>query len=93
MSAAGYERRLQRNTVKYTGVIIENYEDDKAMERITEQIWMCSAWYFGNMILHQGGEPGYHGYNHQPLSLSNVDYGTVLPYKPGPVWLANGESR
>ena len=37
--------------------------------------------YFGNMILHKGGELGYHGYNHQPLSLSNVDYGTVLPYK------------
>ena len=35
----------------------------------------------GNMILHQGGELGYHGYNHQPLSLSNVDYGDVLPYK------------
>ena len=32
------------------------------------------------MLLHQGGELGYHGYNHQPLSLSNVDYGDVLPY-------------
>ena len=31
-------------------------------------------------MLHQGGELGYHGYNHQPLSLSNVDYGDVLPY-------------
>jgi len=33
------------------------------------------------MILHQGGELGYHGYNHQPLSLSDTDYGDALPYK------------
>ena len=31
-------------------------------------------------MLHQGGELGYHGYNHQPLSLPNTDYGDVLPY-------------
>ena len=37
--------------------------------------------YFGNMLLHQGGELGYHGYNHQPLSLSDTDYGDILPYK------------
>ena len=33
------------------------------------------------MLLHRGGELGYHGYNHQPLSLSDTDYGDVLPYK------------
>ena len=37
--------------------------------------------YFGNMVLHQGGELGYHGYNHQPLCLGDTDYGDVLPYK------------
>lgn len=69
-----------KHGVKYTGVIIENYEDDTDGE-ITEQTDVQRFQYFGNMILHQGGELGYHGYNHQPLSLSNVDYGTVLPYK------------
>ena len=69
-----------KHGVKYTGVIIENYEDDMDGE-ITEQTDVQRFQYFGNMILHQGGELGYHGYNHQPLSLSNVDYGTVLPYK------------
>ncbi len=33
------------------------------------------------MVLHQGGELGYHGYNHQPLCLGDTDYGDVLPYK------------
>lgn len=69
-----------KHGVKYTGVIIENYEVDTDGE-ITEQADVQRFQYFGNMILHQGGELGYHGYNHQPLSLSNVDYGTVLPYK------------
>lgn len=69
-----------KHGVKYTGVIIENYEDNTDGE-ITEQTDVQRFQYFGNMILHQGGELGYHGYNHQPLSLSNVDYGTVLPYK------------
>ena len=69
-----------KHGVKYTGVIIENYEDDTDGE-IMEQTDVQRFQYFGNMILHQGGELGYHGYNHQPLSLSNVDYGTVLPYK------------
>ena len=69
-----------KHGVKYTGVIIENYEDNTD-ENITEQTDVQRFQYFGNMILHQGGELGYHGYNHQPLSLSNVDYGTVLPYK------------
>ena len=69
-----------KHGVKYTGVIIENYEDDTDGE-ITEQTDVQRFQYFGNMVLHQGGELGYHGYNHQPLSLSNVDYGTALPYK------------
>ena len=33
------------------------------------------------LVLHQGGELGYHGYNHQPLCLGDTDYGDVLPYK------------
>ena len=66
--------------VRYTGVMIENYEDETD-GKIKKQTDTQRFQYFGNMILHQGGELGYHGYNHQPLSLSNVDYGDVLPYK------------
>ena len=68
-----------RHGVKYTGVIIENYED-KTDGKVEKQADSERFQYFGNMILHQGGELGYHGYNHQPLSLSNTDYGDVLPY-------------
>ncbi len=66
--------------VKYTGVIIDNYEDDVS-GNIEEQNDIQRFQYFGNMLLHQGGELGYHGYNHQPLSLSDTDYGDILPYK------------
>ena len=66
--------------VRYTGVIIENYEDDTdgTVKTTTDTERFR---YFGNMLLHRGGELGYHGYNHQPLSLSDTDYGDVLPYK------------
>ena len=63
-----------------TGVIIENYEDETDGET-ERQDDVQRFQYFGNMILHQGGELGYHGYNHQPLSLSDTDYGDALPYR------------
>lgn len=65
--------------IKYTGVIIENYEDETD-DQIKSQEDVQRFLYFGNMVLHQGGELGYHGYNHQPLSLSDTDYGDILPY-------------
>ena len=70
----------EKHGVRYTGVIIENYEDDTD-GTVKETTDTERFQYFGNMLLHRGGELGYHGYNHQPLSLSNVDYGDVLPYK------------
>ena len=66
--------------VRYTGVVIENY-GDQTDGVIEHQMETSRFQYFGNMILHQGGELGYHGYNHQPLSLSDTDYGDALPYK------------
>lgn len=65
--------------IRYTGLVIENYEDDTSGE-IVKQDDLKRFQYFGNMLLNQGGEFGYHGYNHQPLSLGNVDYGDILPY-------------
>lgn len=65
--------------IRYTGVMIENYGDvtDGTIEKQKDT---KRFEYFGNMLLHQGGELGYHGYNHQPLNLPNTDYGDVLPY-------------
>ena len=59
--------------------MIENY-GDATDGTIEKQKDTKRFEYFGNMLLHQGGELGYHGYNHQPLSLPNTDYGDVLPY-------------
>lgn len=69
----------EKYNVKYTGVMIENYEDDTS-ENIKHNVDTADFQYFGNMLLHHGGELGYHGYNHQPLSLGNTDYGDILPY-------------
>ena len=65
--------------VKYTGVIIENYGDETDGD-IVKQENTIKFEYYGNTLLHRGGEIGYHGYNHQPLCLENTDYGDVLPY-------------
>ena len=65
--------------IRYTGVMIENY-GDATDGTIEKQKDTKRFEYFGNMLLHQGGELGYHGYNHQPLSLPNTNYGDVLPY-------------
>lgn len=66
--------------VKFTGVIIENYEDDTSGLFLHSKDTMDYQ-YFGNMLLHYGGELGYHGYNHQPLALNNTNYSDDLPYK------------
>ncbi|MBM7642967.1 DUF2194 domain-containing protein [Streptococcus loxodontisalivarius] len=64
----------------YTGVIIENYEDDTSGSK-TRQDDTSRFTYFGNQLLQMGGEIGYHGYNHQPLSLPYVDYNGEFTYK------------
>lgn len=69
----------EKHGIRYTGVIIENYGDDTESEP-ERQKDTARFQYFGNMLLHLGGELGYHGYNHQPLCLDGTDYGDVLPY-------------
>lgn len=62
----------ERYGIVHTGMIIENYSDeveapfegDKATSRFLA---------FGNMLLNNGGELGFHGYNHMPLCLEGVD--------------------
>ena len=52
------ELALDHN-IRYTGVMIENYED-ATDGKIKKQTDSRRFQYFGNMLLHQGGEIGYH---------------------------------
>lgn len=66
--------------LKYTGLAIECYDDnvDGTTDAKPDTATFLN---FGNMLLRKGGELGYHGYNHQPLCLSNSDYKGVFDYK------------
>ena len=59
--------------IRYTGVVIENYEDEVkapfARNTDTDRFQ-----FFGGSLLRNRGEIGFHGYNHQPLVLENFDY-------------------
>lgn len=59
--------------IRYTGLVIEEYSDQVELpcERNPD---LTRYQYFGNMLLDQGGEIGFHGYNHMPLCLENFDY-------------------
>jgi len=66
--------------IRYTGLAIECYDDavDGATDALPDEGTFLN---FGNMLMRQGGEIGYHGYNHQPLCLGNVDYKGQFDYK------------
>lgn len=59
--------------VRYTGLVIEQYSDQVTgpFERNDDTQRFR---YFGNMLLDQGGEIGFHGYNHMPLCMVGFDY-------------------
>ena len=66
--------------IKYTGLAIECYDD--AVDGTTDATPDTGTFLnFGNMLLRKGGEIGYHGYNHQPLCLSDKDYKDIYDYK------------
>ena len=66
--------------IKYTGLAIECYDD--AVDGTTDaQPDVGTFLNFGNMLMRQGGEIGYHGYNHQPLCFDNCDYAGIYDYK------------
>lgn len=62
----------EKYDIRYTGLIIEEYSDQVSgvFERNTSVTQFLS---YGNMLLNNGGELGYHGYNHMPLCLEGVD--------------------
>lgn len=70
--------------IRYTGLVIEEYSDqvEGPFDRNQD---VRRFRYFGNMLLSQGGEIGFHGYNHMPLCLPGFDYkGEYDGYK---VWV------
>ena len=75
------QKLAQKYDMRYTGVMIENYEDVVNQVEPVRQTDTTQFRYFGGMLLQMGGELGFHGYNHQPLALSDTDYGTLYGYK------------
>lgn len=76
-------RLAERYGIRYTGVMIENYGDDTEAPP-TRQRNIRQFQYYGGLLLRQGGELGFHGYNHQPLVLSETDYGDRYDYRQWP---------
>lgn len=75
------QKLAQKYGIRYTGVMIENYEDTVNQTEPARQADTTQFRYFGGMLLQMGGELGFHGYNHQPLALWDTDYGTLYDYK------------
>lgn len=75
------QKLAQKYGIRYTGVMIENYEDAVNQTEPARQPDTTQYRYFGGMLLQMGGELGFHGYNHQPLALWDTDYGTLYDYK------------
>lgn len=75
------QKLAQKYGIRYTGVMIENYEDAVNQTEPPRQADTTQFRYFGGMLLQMGGELGFHGYNHQPLALGDTDYGTLYDYK------------
>ena len=62
------QKLAQKYGIRYTGVMIENYEDAVNQTEPARQADTTQFRYFGGMLLQMGGELGFHGYNHQPLA-------------------------
>ena len=72
----------RRYGLKYTGLLIETY-NDKTSPPFIEEKSVEQYDYFGNSLLGTGGEIGLHGYNHIPLVTDKDAIPEDLDY---PVW-------
>jgi len=78
-------RLAQKHKVKYSGIIIESYNDQVNPTFEPEPLFITERMkYFGTLFLNEGYEIGLHGYNHQSLVLPDFDYGDELPYNKWP---------
>ena len=73
----------QEYSIRFTGVMIENYEDDTRSVPVRQPDTQQFR-YYGSLLLRQGGEVGFHGYNHQPLALLDTDYKGLYAYHQWP---------
>ena len=73
----------QQYSIRFTGVMIENYEDDTQSAPVRQPDTQQFR-YYGSLLLQQGGEVGFHGYNHQPLVLPDTDYEGLYAYHQWP---------
>ena len=76
--------------IKHTGLIIEQYSDDVESpfddnEAVSDFIT------YGNMLLNNGGEIGFHGYNHMPLCIKGVD--NNRKYGDYKLWKSENDAR
>lgn len=62
----------EKYNIKHTGLIIEQYSD-QVTGPFDENRQEAQFVQFGNMLLNNGGELGFHGYNHMPLCMEGVD--------------------
>ncbi len=63
--------------VKYTGLFIQSYGDNIKPPFVTnDDLAQESFYYFVPEIINQGGEVGYHGFNHQPYTYSQEEADT-----------------
>lgn len=76
--------------IRYTGMVIEEYSDQVEAPFDRNQD-VRRFRYFGNMLLDQGGEIGFHGYNHMPLCLNGFDYKGV--YDDYEFWESNDDMK
>lgn len=70
----------REHDIKYTGLIIETYRNQTGGE-LPSNDSTSNYYYYGNMLLGQGGELGYHGYNHQPLCTESFEYNKDMGYE------------
>ena len=73
----------EKYDIPFTGLIIESYDDNTDGD-FPENTVVSDYTYYGNMLLDEGGELGYHGYNHQPLCGSDFHYEEDLGYHTWP---------
>lgn len=69
----------RRYGLKYTGLLIETY-NDKITPPFIEEKTIAHYEYFGASLLDNNGEIGLHGYNHIPLATWEDGYNADLGY-------------
>ena len=70
----------RKYSIPFTGLIIEHYDDETDGD-VRRNTVISDYSYYGNMLLDEGGELGYHGYNHQPLCGPDFQYSVDLGYQ------------